>query len=94
MKVFCSVFPSEDGCGQSDLGPQHGLLSSKNYPDEYLNISLCVRKIHVNSSLRIVLKFEDISVDGVDCETDYLKVLKENHGTSFGKKSIVILLSL
>ncbi|MCJ8743948.1 hypothetical protein PDJAM_G00100470 [Pangasius djambal] len=71
----------EDGCGQSDLGPQSGLLSSKNYPDEYPNTSLCEWKIRVHSSLRIVLKFEDVSIDGVDCETDYLKVLKENHGT-------------
>lgn len=88
IKVFCSVFPSEDGCGQSDLGPQSGLLSSKNYPDEYPSNSLCEWKIHVHSSLRIVLKFEDVSIEGVDCETDYLKVLKENHGKTFGKLAV------
>lgn len=87
--VCVTVYPltlaekPEDGCGQSDLGPQSGLLSSKNYPDEYPNNSSCEWKIRVHSSLRIVLKFEDVSIEGVDCETDYLKVLKENHGTTF-----------
>ncbi|KAI5090807.1 discoidin, CUB and LCCL domain-containing protein 1 isoform X1 [Silurus meridionalis] len=74
---------TQDGCGQSDLGPQSGLLSSKNYPNEYPNNSLCEWKIRVHDSLRIVLKFEDVSVEGVDCETDYLKVFKESHGTTF-----------
>ncbi|KAF5900289.1 discoidin, CUB and LCCL domain-containing protein 1, partial [Clarias magur] len=71
----------EDGCGQSDLGPHSGLLSLKNYPDEYPNSSSCEWKISVDSGLGIVIKFEDVSVDGVDCETDYLKLLKESHGT-------------
>ncbi|XP_053344437.1 discoidin, CUB and LCCL domain-containing protein 1 [Clarias gariepinus] len=70
----------EDGCGHSDLGPHSGLLSSRNYPDEYPNSSLCEWKIRVDSSLRIVIKFEEVSVDLVDCETDYLKLLKENLG--------------
>ncbi|KAK2864303.1 hypothetical protein Q7C36_003457 [Tachysurus vachellii] len=73
----------EDGCGQSDLGPQSGLLSSKNYLDEFPNNSVCERKLRVHSSLSIVLTFEDVSIDGVDCETDYLKVLKEKDGTPF-----------
>ncbi|GAA6085833.1 discoidin, CUB and LCCL domain-containing protein 1, partial [Tachysurus ichikawai] len=77
-----------DGCGQSDLGPQSGLLSSKNYPDEFPNNSVCERKLRVHNNLSIVLTFEDVSVDGVDCETDYLKVLKENDGTPFGKLTI------
>ncbi|XP_060772393.1 discoidin, CUB and LCCL domain-containing protein 1 isoform X2 [Neoarius graeffei] len=86
--VCVTIYPlilaeKADGCGQSDVGPQSGLLSSKNYPGKYPNNSLCEWKIRVNSSLRIVLKFEDVSIGGVDCETDYLKVLKENHGTTF-----------
>lgn len=90
-ETVCCVFSSEDGCGQSDLGPQSGLLSSKNYPDEYPNNSSCEWKIRVHSSLRIVLKFEDVSIEGVDCETDYLKVLKENHGTTFGKRTVFLI---
>lgn len=75
---------SEDGCGQSDLGPQSGFLSSKNY-SEYPNNSVCERKLRVHSSLRIVIKFEDVSIEGLDCQTDYMKILMEKDGTPFGK---------
>ncbi|XP_072542285.1 discoidin, CUB and LCCL domain-containing protein 1 [Salminus brasiliensis] len=69
----------DDGCGESTLGPDSGHLSSKNYPSAYPNNSWCELKIRVSSSLRIILKFEDLSIGGEDCEMDYLKV----HGTKF-----------
>ncbi|XP_022518553.2 discoidin, CUB and LCCL domain-containing protein 1 [Astyanax mexicanus] len=67
----------DDGCGESTLGPDSGHLSFKKYPGVYPNNSWCQWKILVSSSLRIVLKFEDLSIDGWDCKTDNLKI----HGT-------------
>uniref|UniRef100_A0A8B9KPT3 CUB domain-containing protein n=1 Tax=Astyanax mexicanus TaxID=7994 RepID=A0A8B9KPT3_ASTMX len=61
----------------STLGPDSGHLSFKKYPGVYPNNSWCQWKILVSSSLRIVLKFEDLSIDGWDCKTDNLKI----HGT-------------
>uniref|UniRef100_A0A4W4EUV3 Discoidin, CUB and LCCL domain containing 1 n=1 Tax=Electrophorus electricus TaxID=8005 RepID=A0A4W4EUV3_ELEEL len=81
--TFYGKFPqahaelSNDGCGHSVLGPQSGHLSSKNYLGLYPNNS-CEWNIRVSSSLRIVLTFEDLSIEGEDCRTDYLKVLKES----------------
>ncbi|KAK1796173.1 hypothetical protein P4O66_009250 [Electrophorus voltai] len=75
--VCLTLFSSDDGCGHSVLGPQSGHLSSKNYLGLYPNNS-CEWNIRVSSSLRIVLTFEDLSIEGEDCRTDYLKVLKES----------------
>ncbi|KAI4887677.1 hypothetical protein NFI96_014865 [Prochilodus magdalenae] len=76
-----SWFSTDDGCGQPVLSSDSGLLYSKNYPGLYPNNSWCEWKIRVSSGLRIVLKFEDLSVEGGDCETNHLKVTKEIHGT-------------
>ncbi|KAL7888467.1 hypothetical protein AOLI_G00034410 [Acnodon oligacanthus] len=70
----------DDDCRHYVLSPDSGLLSTKNYPGVYPNNSWCEKKISVSSGLRIVLTFEDLSIEGEDCETDYLKVIKEIHG--------------
>ncbi|XP_062858493.1 discoidin, CUB and LCCL domain-containing protein 1 [Trichomycterus rosablanca] len=73
----------DDGCGRSDLNSQTGFISSRNYPGSYPNNSRCEWRIRVNASLRIVLGFEELSIQGVDCEADHLKILKEQHGTKY-----------
>lgn len=86
-----SLFSTEDGCDQSSLGAESGVLSSKNYPGVYPNNSWCEWKIRVSSSHRIVIKFEDLSFEGEDCEMDYLKILKDIQGTKYGKQSLIFI---
>ncbi|XP_029487185.1 discoidin, CUB and LCCL domain-containing protein 1-like isoform X2 [Oncorhynchus nerka] len=69
-----------DGCGHSMLGPESGVLSSKNYPGTYPNNTWCEWKIRVPEGNSLVLRFGDLDVEARDCQSDYVKVLKGVYG--------------
>uniref|UniRef100_A0A8C8GLZ3 Discoidin, CUB and LCCL domain containing 1 n=1 Tax=Oncorhynchus tshawytscha TaxID=74940 RepID=A0A8C8GLZ3_ONCTS len=69
-----------DGCGHSMLGPESGVLSSKNYPGTYPNNTWCEWKIRVPEGNSLVLRFGDLDVEARDCQSDYVKVLKDVYG--------------
>uniref|UniRef100_A0AAY5JXB8 Discoidin, CUB and LCCL domain containing 1 n=1 Tax=Esox lucius TaxID=8010 RepID=A0AAY5JXB8_ESOLU len=79
-----SVFGEKpgDGCGHSVLGPESGVLSSKNYPGTYPNNTWCEWKIQVPHGKNLVLRFGDLDVEARDCQSDYVKVLKGGYGGS------------
>ncbi|CDQ75421.1 unnamed protein product [Oncorhynchus mykiss] len=70
----------DDGCGHSMLGPESGVLSSKNYPGTYPNNTWCEWKIRVPEGNSLVLRFGDLDVEARDCQSDYVKVLKGVYG--------------
>ncbi|XP_024275822.1 discoidin, CUB and LCCL domain-containing protein 1 isoform X1 [Oncorhynchus tshawytscha] len=70
----------DDGCGHSMLGPESGVLSSKNYPGTYPNNTWCEWKIRVPEGNSLVLRFGDLDVEARDCQSDYVKVLKDVYG--------------
>ncbi|XP_041721845.1 discoidin, CUB and LCCL domain-containing protein 1 [Coregonus clupeaformis] len=70
----------DDGCGHSMLGPESGVLSSKNYPGTYPNNTWCEWKIRVPEGNSLVLRFGDLDVEARDCQSDYVKVLKGGYG--------------
>ncbi|KAL0967407.1 hypothetical protein UPYG_G00251850 [Umbra pygmaea] len=69
-----------DGCGHSMLGPESGVLSSKNYPGTYPNNTRCEWKIQVPKGKSLVLRFGDLDVEARNCQSDYVKVLKGGYG--------------
>ncbi|XP_036405090.1 discoidin, CUB and LCCL domain-containing protein 1 [Megalops cyprinoides] len=69
-----------DGCGHSVLGPESGVLTSKNYPATYPNNTWCQVKLRVAEGSSIVLKFGDLDIEAQKCESDYVRILKGTFG--------------
>uniref|UniRef100_A0A4W5MZQ3 Discoidin, CUB and LCCL domain containing 1 n=1 Tax=Hucho hucho TaxID=62062 RepID=A0A4W5MZQ3_9TELE len=79
-----------DGCGHSVLGPESGVLSSKNYPGTYPNNTWCEWKIRVPEGNSLVLRFGDLDMEARDCQSDYVKVLKGVYGGEHVKHCIEV----
>ncbi|KAJ8355897.1 hypothetical protein SKAU_G00186910 [Synaphobranchus kaupii] len=72
-----------DGCGHSTLGPESGVLSSKNYPGTYPNNTWCQVTIRVPEGNGIIVKFADLDIEAKECESDSLasvRILKGAYG--------------
>ncbi|XP_030626638.1 discoidin, CUB and LCCL domain-containing protein 1 [Chanos chanos] len=80
LHTFLFAENLDDGCGHSVLGPESGVLSSKNYPGTYPNNSWCEKVITVPGGQGVFLRFGDLDIEGQDCESDYLKILKWPYG--------------
>ncbi|XP_062323599.1 discoidin, CUB and LCCL domain-containing protein 1 isoform X1 [Osmerus eperlanus] len=70
----------DDGCGHAVLGPESGVLSSRNYPGTYPNHSWCEWRIRAPEGSSLVLALADLDVEATDCEGDFLRVVKMGYG--------------
>ncbi|KAJ8009043.1 hypothetical protein DPEC_G00084740 [Dallia pectoralis] len=77
-----------DGCGHSVLGPESGVLSSKNYPGTYPNNTLCEWKIQVPQGKSLAFRFGDLDVEARDCMSNYVMVIQGGNGGSVLCKSL------
>uniref|UniRef100_W5NKM9 Discoidin, CUB and LCCL domain containing 1 n=1 Tax=Lepisosteus oculatus TaxID=7918 RepID=W5NKM9_LEPOC len=69
-----------DGCGYSVLGPESGVLTSRNYPGTYPNHTWCEWKIQVPEGKSIILKFGDLDIEAQQCDSDFVKIFKGSQG--------------
>ncbi|XP_067097899.1 LOW QUALITY PROTEIN: discoidin, CUB and LCCL domain-containing protein 1 [Osmerus mordax] len=74
----------DDGCGHAVLGPDSGVLSSRNYPGTYPNHSWCEWRIRAPEGSSLVLALGDLDVEATDCEGDFLRVVKMGYGGEHG----------
>ena len=66
------------------LGPDSGVLSSRNYPGTYPNHSWCEWRIRAPEGSSLVLALGDLDVEATDCEGDFLRVVKMGYGGEHG----------
>ncbi|XP_071370710.1 discoidin, CUB and LCCL domain-containing protein 1 [Centroberyx affinis] len=66
----------DDGCGHALLGPDSGVLSSKNYPSTYPNNTWCEWHLRVPAGNQLVLKFGDLDIEAQDCQSSYVRIRK------------------
>ncbi|KAM6964917.1 discoidin, CUB and LCCL domain-containing protein 1 [Aplochiton taeniatus] len=69
----------DDGCGHTVLGPESGVLSSRNYPDTYPNHTWCEWHLRGPAGSRLALRLGDLDIEGRDCRSDYLRVLRAGY---------------
>ncbi|KAG5846640.1 hypothetical protein ANANG_G00117140 [Anguilla anguilla] len=69
-----------DDCGHAVLGPESGVISSKNYPGTYPNNTRCQVKIRLAGGSGVVLKFADLDIEAKQCDSDHVVVLQGAYG--------------
>ena len=84
--IWFPLPPVGDGCGHAVLGPESGVLSSKNYPRTYPNHTWCQWRIKVPVGRRVALKFGDLDVEAQSCQYSYVRIQKGGYGGEQGEK--------